>query len=143
MTKLHEEILRDTLGGIREHFDRFRKLDAGGMLAHIDGLPDQLQEAWSLGQRLPLPEWDGIRQVIVSGMGGSAIGADLLRAYAEPLSRVPITVWRNYDLPAWAAGPETLLVASSHSGNTEETISAFEAGRQRGLRLLAVTRGGE
>src|SRR4030065_1135588 len=93
-----------------DDLERFRKLDAGGMLAHIDGLPDQLQEAWSLGQRLPLPEWDGIRQVIVSGMGGSAIGADPPRAYAEPLSRVPITVWRNYDLPALAAG------AGAHRG---------------------------
>ena len=126
-----------------DDLERFRELDPGGMLAQIDGLPDQLREAWSLGQRLPLPEWDGIRQVIVSGMGGSAIGADLLRAYAEPLSRVPITVWREYNLPAWAAGPDTLLVASSHSGNTEETISSFEAGRQRGLRMLAVTGGGE
>jgi len=126
-----------------DDLERFRKLDPGGMLAHIDGLPDQLEVAWSLGQRLPLPELDGIRQVIVSGMGGSAIGADLLRAYAEPLSRVPITVWRDYDLPVWAAGPETLLVASSHSGNTEETISSFETGRQRGVRMLVVTRGGE
>lgn len=126
-----------------DDLERFRKLDPGGMLGQINGLPDQLQRAWSLGQSLPLPEWKGIRQVLVAGMGGSAIGADLLRSYAEPLARVPVSVWRGYDLPAWATGPETLVVASSHSGNTEETLSSFDLGLKRGVKLLAVTRGGE
>lgn len=126
-----------------DDLERFRMLDPGGMLGHIDGLPDQLQQAWTLGQSLPLPEWPGIRRVVVAGMGGSAIGGDLLRAYAEPLAPVPIGVWRGYDLPAWATGPETLLVTSSHSGNTEEALSSFDLGLKRAVRLLAVTRGGE
>jgi glucose/mannose-6-phosphate isomerase len=126
-----------------DDLERFRTLDAGGMMDQIDGLPDQLHSAWDLGLSLPLPEWKGIRRVVVAGMGGSAIGADLLRSYAEPFASVPLDVWRGYDLPAWANGPETLLVASSHSGNTEETLSAFDLGLERGLRLLAVTRGGE
>lgn len=126
-----------------DDLERFRLLDPQGMLDQIDALPDQLGRAWALGQDLPLPEWTGIQRVVVAGMGGSAIGADLLRAYAEPLASVPLSVWREYDLPAWAAGPETLLVASSHSGNTEETLSAFDVGLKRGLRLIAVTRGGE
>lgn len=126
-----------------DDLESFRKLDPGGMLGQIDGLPDQLQQAWALGQSLPLPEWTGIRQIVVAGMGGSAIGADLLRSYADMQARVPVSVWRGYDLPAWATGPETLVVASSHSGNTEETLSAFDLGLKREVRLLAVTRGGE
>jgi glucose/mannose-6-phosphate isomerase len=126
-----------------DDLERFHTLDAGGMMDQIDGLPDQLQSAWDLGQRLPLPEWKGVQRVVVAGMGGSAIGADLLRAYVEPLVPVPLGVWRGYDLPAWGIGPETLLVTSSHSGNTEETLSAFDLGLKRGVRLLAVTRGGE
>lgn len=126
-----------------DDLEHFRMLDTGGMIDQIDGLPDQLQSAWDLGQGLALPEWEGTRRVVVAGMGGSAIGADLLRSYAEPLATVPLTVWRGYDLPAWADGPETLLVASSHSGNTEETLTAFDLGLKRGVRLLAVTRGGE
>jgi glucose/mannose-6-phosphate isomerase len=126
-----------------DDLERFHALDPGRMLDQIDGLPDQLQNAWELGQSLPLPEWKGLQRVIISGMGGSAIGADLLRAYAEPLAEVPLEVWRNYELPAWASGPETLLVASSHSGNTEETLSAFGLGLKRGVRLLAITRDGE
>lgn len=125
-----------------DDLERFHALDPEGMLDRIEGLPDQLQAAWMLGQSQDLPQWQGIRQVLVAGMGGSAIGADLLRAYVEPLMTVPMHIWRGYDLPAWATGPETLVVASSHSGNTEETLSAFELGLQRGVRLLAVTRGG-
>jgi glucose/mannose-6-phosphate isomerase len=75
-------------------------------------------------------------------MGGSAIGADLLAAYAAPHARVPILTWRNYDLPRFV-GPDTLLIASSHSGNTEETLSAFERALQAGVKALAVTTGGE
>ncbi len=121
----------------------FTQLDSQNMLAEIDGLPEQLEGAWALGQTLPLPAWDGIRQVLIAGMGGSAIGADLLAAYIAPHCPVPVVVRRDYGLPAWARGPETLVIASSHSGNTEETLSAFAAAQQAGCRVLAVCTGGE
>jgi glucose/mannose-6-phosphate isomerase len=76
-------------------------------------------------------------------MGGSAIGADLLAAYAAPHSPIPIIVHRDYDLPALANGPETLVIASSHSGNTEETLSAFDAGQERNCRCMAIATGGK
>lgn len=122
--------------------DAFHRLDAGDMLSHIDSLPEQLEQAWNLGLSLPLPAWQDIQHVIVSGMGGSAIGADLLAAYVEPVCRLPVIVHRDYDLPGWATGPETLVIASSHSGNTEETISAFTRARSNGCRILAVCTGG-
>lgn len=123
--------------------ERFAALDSQGMLKEIENLPDQLAAATELGKGLPLPEWEGIRQVVVAGMGGSAIGGDLAAAYAAPIAMQPVTVWRNYELPAFARGPETLVVAASHSGNTEETLSAFERGRAAGVRMVAVTTGGE
>jgi glucose/mannose-6-phosphate isomerase len=126
-----------------DDLDRFRQLDPQGMLSHIDGLPDQLEAAWAQGLAHPLPDWRGIRSVVVCGMGGSAIGADLIAAYLAPRAPAPIVVWRNYDLPAHARGPETLVVASSHSGNTEEVLSAFEMARQRDVRLMTVSTGGE
>lgn len=122
---------------------RFSELDAQDMIAEIDSLPGQLQNAWELGQELPLPEWQDIRYVLVAGMGGSAIGADLLSAYVAPSCAVPVISHRNYDLPAWAKGPETLVIASSHSGNTEETLSAFESAVENGCRILAVTTDGK
>lgn len=126
-----------------DDINTFPALDPQGMLAHIDGLPNQLQQAWEISRTLPLQDSQGIRQVLVAGMGGSAIGASLLEAYIAPQCRIPVTVYRNYDLPAWVAGPETLVIASSHSGNTEETLSAFEAARQRGCKLMAVSTGGD
>jgi glucose/mannose-6-phosphate isomerase len=121
---------------------RFAKLDPEGMLDEIDRLPQQLETAWDLGQRQPLGEISGVRHVILAGMGGSAIGADLICSYAASMATVPITVWRNYDLPAFSANEGTLVVVSSHSGNTEESLSAFEAGREVGAQMLAITTGG-
>lgn len=123
--------------------DLFARLDTENMLGEIDGLPDQLEKAWALAKEQPLPDWQGIRQVLIAGMGGSAIGGDLLAAYAVPLGQVPIVVNRNYALPAWAQGESTLVIASSHSGNTEETLSSFEQAQKNGCRTLAVTTGGK
>lgn len=117
--------------------------DPQNMLAEIDNLPAQLEKAWKLGQTLSLPKMTGIRQVIVSGMGGSAIGGDLLAAYTANSCPIPVIVHRDYDLPAWAHGPETLVIASSHSGNTEETLEAFNAAIKNKCQVLAIATGGK
>jgi glucose/mannose-6-phosphate isomerase len=122
---------------------RFSEIDAQDMLSHIVGLPEQLQSAWALGSQLALPDWEGIDRIIVAGMGGSAIGADLVAAYIAPVCPVPVVVHRNYSLPAWAVGENTLVIASSHSGNTEETISAFEAALDRKCKLMVLATGGK
>jgi glucose/mannose-6-phosphate isomerase len=121
----------------------FQQLDPLDMLSHIDGLPDQLHSAWKIGSGNALPAWPGIRQVVIAGMGGSAIGADLLAAYVAPFCPVPIYVHRDYGLPAWATGPGTVVIASSHSGDTEETLTSFEQAMDRGCHCLAVTTGGK
>lgn len=121
----------------------FKELDRQDMLAAIDGLPAQLESAWGLGNRLPLSGISGVKQIVIAGMGGSAIGADLLASYIAPMAVVPVVVWRDYDLPAFASGEQTLVIVSSHSGNTEETLSAFEAGWESGAQVLAITTGGE
>ncbi len=126
-----------------DDLQHIRSCDSEGLLAKIDSLPNQLKEAWELGRKLPLGDISGVRRIIIAGMGGSAIGGDLLAAYAAPMCAVPIQVQRNYDLPAYADGPETLVVASSFSGNTEETISALERGVETGVQLLVVTTGGQ
>ena len=114
----------------------FAQIDVQDMRAHIDGLPDQFQSAWELGSQLPLPNWEGIERVIVAGMGGSAIGSDLVAAYIAPYCPVPVVVHRNYSLPAWGAGEGTLVITSSHSGNTEETLTSFETAIENNCRIL-------
>lgn len=98
----------------------FTELDPENMLAEIDGLPDQLSRAWEVGQQLSLPAVKHPGAVLIVGMGGSAIGADLLAAYIAPNCSVPVLVHRDYGLPAWARGEETLVIASSfgkHGGD--------------------------
>ena len=124
------------------NFTTFPTIDRQNYLAEIENLPSQLENAFQRGLSLNLPPWQSIKNVLIAGMGGSAIGADLLAAYAAPLCPVPITVQRGYSLPAWAHGPGTLVVASSHSGNTEETLAAFEQAQTAGCRILALCTGG-
>ena len=129
-----------------DDFNAFNQLDPQNMLGEIDNLPDQLQSAWELGQRQPcegLKPSQGFTRVLISGMGGSAIGADLLAAYIAPSCPVPVIVHRDYGLPAWAHDTETLVIASSHSGNTEETLEAFNTGLHNKCRLMAVATGGK
>jgi glucose/mannose-6-phosphate isomerase len=122
---------------------RFADIDVQDIHAHIDGLPAQLNAAWELGTSLSLTGWAGIEKIVVAGMGGSAIGADLVAAYIAPHCPVPVVVHRNYSLPAWADGENTLVVASSHSGNTEETLSSFKVAQERNCRILALSTGGQ
>ncbi len=126
-----------------DDFETFKQLDPQNMLGEIDNLPAQLEKAWQIGQTSEVFETSEVSRVLISGMGGSAIGADLVSAYVSPTCRVPVTVHRDYGLPAWARGPETLVIASSHSGNTEETLDSFAAARKAGCRLLAICTGGE
>jgi len=125
-----------------DDLNRFRKLDPGGMLERIRELPQQCERAWDAVRSFALPDGyanpDG---VIVLGMGGSAIGGDLAGALAGTESPAPCLVCRDYVLPAWV-GPRTVVIASSYSGNTEETLSAFEEAVARGARLIAITTGG-
>jgi glucose/mannose-6-phosphate isomerase len=123
---------------------RFSELDPGGMLARIGELPRQCRAAWSLVQALELPPGYGaVRHVTILGMGGSAIGGALLQGLVAGECAVPITVVRDYALPAFVRGPEHLVVGCSYSGNTEETLSALGQAVERGTRPVAVTTGGE
>lgn len=126
-----------------DDFKLFYQLDTQNMLGEINGLSAQLELAWDLGNQYPLPEVRDIRQVVVAGMGGSAIGADLLGAYYEPIGRVPYFVLRDYTLPAWAKSKNTLVIASSHSGNTEETLSVVEQAMEADCSVAAVCTGGK
>lgn len=121
---------------------RMRELDPSGMLAAIEALPEQVRNAISLAHEAEIPGLGSIRNVVVLGMGGSAIGGDLTRALYETESTVPIFINRDYQIPGFV-GPETLVIASSYSGNTEETLTAYEQAKERGAQIVALTTGGE
>jgi len=118
------------------------EIDSQGMYTHLESLPDQLLTAWQMGKQVSFPAMH-IEQVIISGMGGSAIGADLVTSYISTICPVPVIVNRDYGLPAWAKGKKTLVILSSHSGNTEETLSSYKQARANGCNITSITTGGE
>ncbi|HJW76073.1 MAG TPA: hypothetical protein VJ787_10455, partial [Thermoleophilia bacterium] len=124
------------------------RLDPSGQFAAAAGLGSQLEQGWEAAAAAlegvsVLGAGQGpVDGVIVCGMGGSAIGADVVRACAVDRLPVPFEVVRGYELPAWAS-PRTLVVGVSHSGNTEETLSCVRGALARECRVAAVTSGGE
>jgi glucose/mannose-6-phosphate isomerase len=117
--------------------------DPKGMYALAMGFPDQCRTARRIAEEAGLPrDGQGIRQVVLTGLGGSAAGGDFVRALFDAEAKVPFSVNRDYALPAWV-GANTLVFATSYSGNTEETLSAYADARRRGARIIAVTSGGE
>lgn len=122
--------------------ERMRVLDPEGMLSRIDALPGQLESAWAEAAGHRMPEVKDVRHVVFAGMGGSAIGADLATAFARRQSKASLTVWREAGLPAWASGPGCLVVVSSHSGNTEEALTAYREAGPAGARRVVLTSGG-
>jgi glucose/mannose-6-phosphate isomerase len=125
-----------------ESVERIRAADPEDMLGRIKELGKQIRDAWKIAvdSRLP-PAFADVRNITVTGMGGSAIGGDLAAALLADELKVPMTVHRDYGLPAYV-GRDSLVIASSYSGNTEETLSAFEEARKRGAKVLALTTGG-
>lgn len=121
----------------------FAKLDPLGMLASISDLPQQCEDAWRPLDCVRLSDKPGDADgVVVAGIGGSAIGADLVRTLVAPECSIPVAVHRDYVLPAYVDA-QTLVVVCSYSGNTEEALAGLEEARQRGARVLAITTGGE
>ncbi len=121
-----------------------RTIDRQNMLAEIEDLPDQFSRAYAMGIKTSeVSQTSEVSRVVIAGMGGSAIGADLLAAYVAASCPVPVVIHRDYGLPGFARGPETLVICSSHSGNTEETLDAFEAARKNDCRIIVVCTGGE
>jgi glucose/mannose-6-phosphate isomerase len=119
-----------------------RRLDPDGVYDRIHNLPEQCREAWQQARDFALPfDYRAPEAVVVLGMGGSAIGGDFLAALADLEGRAPVRGVRGYDLPAWVTD-RCLVVACSHSGATEETLSAFGRARTAGSRLAVVTSGG-
>ncbi len=97
------------------------------------------QGLWTPEGPAEIPVGD-IRHVVLAGMGGSAVGGDLVQALFEPDLAVPFRVHRDYGLPPLPEG--TLTVVVSYSGNTEETLSAFAEARRRGFPVVAASSGG-
>ncbi len=120
----------------------WQEADPRAMKDLVASFPAQMRAARGLVGNLRLLPRDRIDNVIVAGMGGSAIGGEIARAAASDRLQVPLAVQRDYALPAFADA-RTLVIASSYSGNTEETLQAVGEARRAGAAVACVTSGGE
>ncbi len=120
-----------------------KQYDREDMLARIKEMPSLCQSAWQLAYGFDIPsEYLDIDKVVILGMGGSAIGGDLVSNLLSNEASLPIAVCRGYQLPAYV-DDKTLLIASSYSGNTEETLSAFQRSLSTKAKIIVITTGGK
>ncbi len=115
-----------------------RSMDPADLLGQLNAFPDQLE--WSSGVNFPTIE--GGRNVVICGIGGSAIAGDVLVDLLAPVISVPLVVSRDVMLPGFA-GKDTLAIVVSYSGNTAESLDQYEDAMRRGCRIAAITSGGK
>ncbi len=125
-----------------DHSARHYGIDTERMLDKVLGLPGQMAEAWEMAGELASAMPSGAKSLVICGMGGSAIGGQLLRDLTATGSDVSVHVERGYTLPAFA-GRETPVVCVSYSGNTEEVLGCFRDGLERGAPMAVVSSGGQ
>lgn len=120
----------------------YSRFDPSGMRTFLHQFPVECRRAWQRVSRFRLPAaYAGPDRVLIAGMGGSAAGGDIVRHLAATETKVPIWVHRDYGLPSFV-DKDTLIIFSSYSGNTEETLSAFAASLSTPARKLVITTGG-
>ena len=135
-----------------DRLEEIRRIDKSGMLDICAKTPEHCRDAIQRAKQIGVPrevkiservtiEYKRPRHVIIVGMGGSAVGGEILRDWLRDRIRVPIEVCKDYTLPAYASR-DTLVFAVSYSGNTEETLSAFVEAIKRGCMIATVTSGG-
>lgn len=130
--------------GNTDSLKEIARYDISNMRALIESFPSQCAEARRIGEIFALPERykRAYRAIVCTGLGGSAIGADLVRSYIADEAAVPLVVNRNYTLPRFVDS-SSLVIAASYSGNTEETLAAYRDARAKGAAIISVTSGGE
>ena len=139
LARRSDQILSTTAISTRE---AIAAVDAARLLDDILGLPDQLRDALWRVESANLEPHDSPGGLVVAGMGGSAIGGALARAALGDRASRPIVLARGYALPAWTT-PDTTVLCSSYSGNTEETLAVYEAAGALGARRIVATTGGK
>lgn len=116
------------------------KMDKDDMLSKLLNFSQQCREAYALKPEIKIS--GGFDKILFCGMGGSAIGGDILKTVCSNASKIPVFVSRDYSLPSWT-DKKTLIIAASYSGNTEETLSSFKNGLNSESKVLCISSNGK
>jgi glucose/mannose-6-phosphate isomerase len=121
----------------------FRKVDPKEMHKHIDNFPTMLRDAFILSESITIPPYYiKAKKVVLLGMGGSGQAGDIVKNLLLESTDLVVESVHNYTLPGFVDS-DTLVVANSYSGNTEETLAAFISAHDKGAKLIAITTGGK
>jgi glucose/mannose-6-phosphate isomerase len=129
-----------------ENLNAISSIDQHGMFNVIKEFPQQVRAALEIGESFDAPDFSSVpKKVLLLGMGGSAIGGDILRSYlagTHGAKDISISINRNYDIPGYV-DEDTIVIASSYSGGTEETLSGINQAMKKTSRIIAISSGGE
>jgi glucose/mannose-6-phosphate isomerase len=118
--------------------DVLSRYDQHDILGVIASQPNQLRQTFSAAG---LPKLKGATSIVVAGMGGSALAAEFVKSWLADRLPIPLVIVRGYELPAFVS-KSTLVIASSYSGNTEETVSCLEEAERRSAKIIEISTGG-
>jgi glucose/mannose-6-phosphate isomerase len=127
---------------ILDNQEKVKQIDKSSMLTHLVKTSDYCRDAIKRAAQTSVPPKVKPENIVIVGMGGSAIGGEILHDWLRDVLPIPIEVCRDYNLPAYV-NKDTLVFANSYSGNTEETLSAFLAANKRKCTTIAITSGGQ
>jgi glucose/mannose-6-phosphate isomerase len=125
---------------VLDDLDQIKKIDRSNMLSFCVEAPNHYEKATQLAKEIKI-SYPKPRSIIVAGMGGSAIGGELLKDWARDRITVPLDVCRDYHLPVYA-NRTTLVLATSYSGETEETLSTFLEALKKKCMIICISSGG-
>jgi glucose/mannose-6-phosphate isomerase len=126
---------------VLDEAERWKPIDPASMRALLESFPQQIESAAEAGRQVRIPMPSHPRALVITGLGGSAIGGDLIRSIAGPQLRLPLIVNRDYNLPGFLDS-SVLVITCSYSGNTEETLSAYAQARRAHASIICITSGG-
>ncbi len=125
-----------------DNIDAIKKLDKEDILTNMQEWPSQIEKCWADWANIAIPtSFVNTKNVLILGLGGSGIGAALIASLARKECPLVVEVSRDYTIPAWV-DKNTLVIAVSYSGYTEETLSAFKAATAKTDKLITISTGG-
>lgn len=128
---------------ILDNLSAIKKLDKSGVYQSIESLDEQCWDAWQKVQAIKIPEnYQNFSNIIVCGMGGSALGAHVVQKLFSNQFKIPLVIIRDYHLPNFA-NQDSLVILSSYSGNTEEVISCAEETIKKKIKAFVITSNGK